>query len=135
MRFTHCLRKRLYFLFHGAKLISSIETDTEALANHCVNGSLTGLRRKIDALIACLSRRRVKNKRREPACISIYFTSRRQGTAFQYYRMIRLRYTLYCRRCPNLSDDSCPCSQLAKKEKRYKRLVFLSPLTSLSKNE
>jgi len=34
--------------------------------------------------------------------ILIYFTSRRQGTAFQYYRMIRLRYTLYCCRCPNL---------------------------------
>lgn len=44
-----------------------------------------------------------KNKRREPAYISIYFTGRRQGTAFQYYRMIKLRYTLYCRRCPNLS--------------------------------
>lgn len=34
--------------------------------------------------------------------ILIYFTSRRQGTAFQYYRMIRLRYTLYCRHCSNL---------------------------------
>lgn len=25
--------------------------------------------------------------------VLIYFTGRRQGTAFRYYRMIRLRYT------------------------------------------
>jgi len=52
--------------------------------------------------------------------ILIYFTSRRQGTAFQYYRMIRLRYILYCR-CPNLRF-----SPLLNEKKR--QLSFPSPL-------
>jgi len=53
--------------------------------------------------------------------ILIYFTSRRQGTAFQYYRMIRLRYTLYYH-CPNLRF-----TPLLSEKKERSRLSFSFP--------